>query len=115
MENMAAHTGMNKLLLIAALLLICIGVPIIYTASSHFAVAKGLPAEFYLQKHLVKVVGGLVLMFICARFVDYGHWSWLGRITFVIGVVLTIAALVKGGAVKGANRWILLEVLAGGR
>ncbi|SHK24683.1 putative peptidoglycan glycosyltransferase FtsW [Fibrobacter sp. UWH4] len=106
MENTAAHTGMNKLLLIAALLLICIGVPIIYTASSHFAVAKGLPAEFYLQKHLVKVVGGLVLMFICARFVDYGHWSWLGRITFVIGVVLTIAALVKGGAVKGANRWI---------
>ncbi len=106
MENTAAHTGMNKLLLVTALLLICIGVPIIYTASAHFAVSKGFPAEYYLQKHLIKVVGGLVLMFIFARLVDYGHWSWLGRVTFVVGVVLTIAALVAGHGVKGANRWI---------
>ena len=97
---------MNKLLLVTALLLICIGVPIIYTASAHFAVSKGFPAEYYLQKHLIKVVGGLVLMFIFARLVDYGHWSWLGRVTFVVGVVLTIAALVAGHGVKGANRWI---------
>ena len=76
MENTAAHIGMNKLLLIAALLLICIGVPIIYTASSHFAVAKGLPAEFYLQKHVVKVVAGLALMFGCGLDESHSRWAW---------------------------------------
>lgn len=97
---------MNKLLLIVALSLICIGVPVIYTASAHFAVSNGLPAEYYLQKHLMKVVAGLVLMFVFARFVDYGHWSWIGRIAFVVGAVLTVVALVAGHGVKGANRWI---------
>ena len=107
MENTVANTGMNKLLLVVVLLLICIGVPIVYTASAHFAVSHGLPAEYYLQKHLIKAVFGLILMLGLARFLDYGHWVWLGRITFFVGVVLTIAALVSGHGVKGANRWIL--------
>ena len=106
MENIIAHTGMNKLLLVVALLLICIGVPIIYTASAHFAVSQGFPAEHYLQKHLVKVVFGLILMLVFARYVDYGYWQWLGRIAFVVGAILTITALVAGHGVKGANRWI---------
>ena len=87
MENTVANTGMNKLLLVVVLLLICIGVPIVYTASAHFAVSHGLPAEYYLQKHLIKAVFGLVLMLGLARFLDYGHWVWLGRITFFVGVV----------------------------
>ena len=106
MENVVSHTGMNKLLLVTALLLICIGIPIIYTASAHFAVSQGFPAEHYLQKHLAKVVFGLILMFIFARYVDYGYWQWLGRIAFVGGAILTITALVAGHGVKGANRWI---------
>ncbi|WP_407456081.1 FtsW/RodA/SpoVE family cell cycle protein [Fibrobacter sp.] len=106
MENTVAHTGMNKLLLVTALLLICIGVPIIYTASAHFAVSHGFPAEYYLQKHLAKVVFGLILMLIIARYVDYGYWQWLGRVAFVVGAILTITALVAGHGVKGANRWI---------
>ena len=107
MENTVANTGMNKLLLVVVLLLICLGVPIVYTASAHFAVSHGLPAEYYLQKHLMKAVLGLVLMLGLARFLDYGHWIWLGRIAFLVGVILTIAALVSGHGVKGANRWIM--------
>ncbi|MBR4559456.1 MAG: cell division protein FtsW [Fibrobacter sp.] len=106
MENVVSHTGMNKLLLVTALLLICIGIPIIYTASAHFAVSQGFPAEHYLLKHLAKVVFGLILMLIFARYVDYGYWQWLGRIAFVGGAILTITALVAGHGVKGANRWI---------
>ena len=99
MENTVANTGMNKLLLVVVLLLICLGVPIVYTASAHFAVSHGLPAEYYLQKHLIKAVFGLILMLGLARFLDYGHWVWLGRITFFVGVVLTIAARVSGHGV----------------
>lgn len=106
MENSVQNGGMNKLLLIVTLLLICFGVAEVYTASAPLAVAKGLSPEFYMIKHLQKVALGLVFIFLFS-FVDYKHWRWLGRIAFGVGVVLTIAALVSGHGVKGANRWIL--------
>lgn len=107
MENTATNMGMNKLLLIVALLLICFGVAVVYTASAPFAVANGKPAEYYLLAHLPKAVFGLTLMLVIGRFIDYGHWRWLGRAAFIGGAILTLAALVSGHGVKGANRWIL--------
>ena len=107
MERTTTNTGMNKPLLLVALLLICFGVAVVYTASAPFATGHGRPAEFYMMAHLPKAIFGLVLMLGLARLVDYGHWLWLGRIAFGIGVILTIAALISGHGVKGANRWIL--------
>ncbi|WP_298770126.1 putative peptidoglycan glycosyltransferase FtsW [uncultured Fibrobacter sp.] len=107
MESSVTNMGMNKLLLIVVLLLICFGVAIVYTASAPFAVAHGRPAEFYMLAHLPKAAAGIILMLCIARFVDYGHWRWLGRAVFIGGAVLTLAALVSGHGVKGANRWIL--------
>lgn len=106
MENSVQNNGMNKILLVVTLLLICFGVAEVYTASAPFAVANGRPAEFYMMAHLKKVLLGLFFLFLFA-FVDYKNWRWLGRAAFGLGVVLTIAALVSGHGVKGANRWIL--------
>ena len=107
MEGSVTNTGMNKPLLLVALLLICFGVAVVYTASAPFALNKGLPAEHYMLAHLPKAVGGLLLMLFFARVLDYANWVWLGRVAFGVGVVLTIAALVTGTGVKGANRWIM--------
>ena len=107
MDATMTNMGMNKPLLLVALLLICFGVAVVYTASAPFALSHGRPAEFYLMAHLPKALLGLMLMFFFARVVDYSHWAWLGRIAFGVGVVLTVAALVSGHGVKGANRWIL--------
>ncbi len=97
---------MNKLLLIVVLLLVCFGVAVVYTASAPYAVAHGRSSEFYMISHALKAFGGVVLMLFIGRFVDYGHWKWAGRVVFILFAVLTIAALIKGGSVKGANRWI---------
>ncbi|MCF0221108.1 MAG: cell division protein FtsW [Fibrobacter sp.] len=106
MEGTAQNGGMNKVLLVVTLLLICFGVAEVYTASGPFAVAKGHTAEFYMIKHCEKVLLALFFMFLFS-FLDYRHWRWLGRVAFAGGVVLTIAALVSSNGVKGANRWIL--------
>ena len=107
MEGTAQNGGMNKVLLVVTLLLICFGVAEVYTASGPFAVAKGHTAEFYMIKHCEKVLLALFFMFLFS-FLDYRHWRWLGRVACVGGVVLTIAALVSSNGVKGANRWILV-------
>ncbi len=106
MENSVQNGGMNKILLVVTLLLICFGVAEVYTASAPLAIANGQTAEFYMIKHFQKVIPGLFFIFVFS-FVDYKHWRWLGRLAFGVGVVLTIAALVSGHGVKGASRWFL--------
>jgi len=101
------NAGMNKLLLVVVLVLVCFGVAVVYSASAPYAQGKGLAAEFYMMKHLPKAIGGLAAMLFIGRFVDYGHWKWLGRLAFIFFFILSAIALVKGGSVKGANRWIL--------
>lgn len=106
MSSLTQNNGMNKLLLVVALLLFCIGVAVVYTASAPYAMSKGMDAERYMMSHLPKAVGGIALMLGIARFVDYGHWKWLGRVVFIVFAILTLVALLKGTGVKGANRWI---------
>lgn len=106
MSNSAQNNGMNKILLVVVLILVSFGVAVVYSASAPYALANGRPAEHYMLSHLPKAIGGVVGMLVLGRFVDYGHWKWLGRVVFVLFFVLSVAALLKGGSVKGANRWI---------
>lgn len=95
--------GMNKLLLIVTLILMCFGTVVVYTATQ--STAGHATPEDYLLSHLGKVVGGIVVLGFCAK-LDYSVWKFLGRFVFIFGAVLTIAALFTGDEVKGANRWI---------
>ncbi len=96
---------MNKMLLVVAMLLLCLGVAVVYTASAAQAKAMGFGAEYYMMAHLKKAIPCFIIMLGISR-LDYGVWKVLGRVVFVAFFVLSVLALVKGGGVKGANRWI---------
>ena len=102
-------TGVNKLLLLSTMLLIVFGIFVVYTATSPRAILLGKSPEFYLIPHCTKVLVCLAAMFFGAR-VDYSIWKKGARVVFIVGSVLTFAAIVKGwvdgATVKGANRWI---------
>ena len=98
-------TGMNKLLLIVTIVLMCAGIAVIYSASAPVAASRNLPAEYYLKAHLHKFFAALVAIFFFYK-VDYALWKVAARFIFVIGAILTLAAIVSGGEVKGASRWI---------
>jgi len=106
MENTVAHIGMNKLLLVVVLVLICFGAAEVYTSTAQATAAHDKVAEYYLMKHLSKVLAGFVLIFFFARVFDYGNWLWFGRVVFAVGVILTIAAILFGPKINGAHRWI---------
>ena len=94
--NSLQTSGVNKLLLLSTLLLICFGIAVVYTASTPHALKMGLSPEFYLKAHIWKVLGALVIMFVVSK-VDYSIWMKGSRIVFIVGAVLTIAAIVAGG------------------
>ena len=97
--------GLNKILLLMAVLLMAFGIVVVYTASAPQALRYHLPAEHYLISHLGKVGIAAFFMFVCSK-LDYSVWKKGARIIFAVGIVLTIAALVSGTSVKGASRWI---------
>ncbi|WP_085491924.1 putative peptidoglycan glycosyltransferase FtsW [Fibrobacter sp. UWB13] len=98
-------TGMNKLLLFVALALMCFGIVVVYSTSTPVALAKNLPPEYFLMKHLYKVVASVIIMGVFYK-IDYALWKDMSRVVFGVGAVLTLAAIVSGGEVKGASRWI---------
>ena len=98
-------SGMNKLLLFVTLALMCFGVAVIYSASAPVASSKNLSTEFYLKSHFFKVLSSVVILGVFYR-IDYALWKVLARFIFGVGAVLTLAAIVSGGEVKGASRWI---------
>ena len=105
MSSTTQTTGMNKLLLFVTLALMCFGIAVIYSASAPLASSKNLPAEYFLTKHLYKVLASVVILGVFYR-IDYALWKVLARFIFGVGAVLTLAAIVSGGEVKGASRWI---------
>ena len=98
-------TGMNKLLLIVTLVLMCAGIAVIYSASVSVAAKTNLPPEYYLKSHVTKVIGSVVILALFSR-IDYALWKVSARLIFVVGAVLTLAAIVSGDKVNGASRWI---------
>lgn len=98
-------TGMNKLLLFVALMLMCFGIAVIYSASAPVAASKNLPPEYYLKAHLFKVVAAVIALGFFSK-IDYALWKVLARFVFGFGAILTLAAIVSGGSIKGASRWI---------
>lgn len=105
MNESTKASGVNKLLLLSTLVLISFGMVVVYTASTTHALKLGLAPEYYLKAHCTKVVIALAAMFIAAK-MDYVVWKKGARVIFIVGCILTLAAVVAGGDVKGASRWI---------
>jgi len=105
MSSTSQTIGMNKLLLFVTLALMCFGCVAVYSASAPVALSKNLPAEYYLKAHLVKVLAAVVIIGVFYK-IDYALWKVSARLVFGVGAILTLAAIVSGGAVKGASRWI---------
>jgi len=98
-------SGMNKLLFIVTLVLMCAGIAVIYSASVSVAARNNLPPEYYLKAHVTKVIASVVIIALFSR-IDYALWKVTARLIFGVGAILTLAATISGGEVNGASRWI---------
>ena len=98
-------SGMNKLLLFVTLALMCFGIAVVYSISAPVAVSKNMSPEYFLMKHLYKVVASVIIIGVFYK-IDYALWKDSSRVIFGVGALLTFAAIISGGEVKGASRWI---------
>lgn len=98
-----------RLVLIAStLILVCLGVVMIFSASSVEAISEMGDAAYYVKRQVGFVGVGLVLALVCAK-VDYHRLvGGLFVPVWAFTILLLLAVLFLGDETNGATRWVMI-------
>ncbi|MBI4982714.1 MAG: putative lipid II flippase FtsW [Candidatus Omnitrophica bacterium] len=96
-----------------AVVLICIGMIMIYSASSIYAWERYKDGFFFLKRHLSFVLIGAILTFV-AMCVDYRKLSRHAKTLLIVAFVLLVLVLIPGVGreVSGARRWFRFKFIS---
>ncbi len=93
-------------LLALVILLVCIGLVMVYSASHYVAMKKFHDdGAFYFKKHFIRVFIGFVFMIIGAL-VPYKFWFRISKLILLISIGLLILVPFVGVTISNATRWI---------
>ena len=99
------------LILIPILALMLFSISFVYSASAAKAAASFGDAEKFFFNHSVRVLIGIVTIFIFAK-IDYRVYSKFSIYLILAGIISLIGVLFFGTNVKGASRWLSLGPLS---
>ncbi len=97
--------SVDRVLLIAVLALIGIGIVLSLAASPAVATRKGLPTFFFVERHLVFALAGVLLM-LAVSLLDARGVLTLATVLLGAALLLMVAAVLYGPEVNGARRWV---------
>jgi len=105
--NLSDLSRESQRLLIAAAMLVCVGVVMIYSASSCYAYEQFKDSSFYLKRHLAHCVAGLALAGFFLKF-DYRILKKHSKTLLFISIFCLLLALLPGigHEAGGARRWV---------
>lgn len=100
-------------LFIVSTILICIGIVMIYSASSIYAWERYKDSFFFLKRHLSFLAIGAVLGFLVMR-VDYRKFRCFARPLVLLSLLLLLLVLIPGigREVSGARRWFRFKFIS---
>lgn len=107
---MKDHNHIDLTLLIAILILMLFSLAIVYSASATIAQARSGNSEQFLTSHAIKVMIGIIGLFIFMR-VNYQSLRKFTKIAIIGSVLLLFATFFLGGEAKGATRWIRFSMI----
>ena len=64
----------------------------------------------YLFKHFIKLVIGIIAMYIVHN-IKFKYFSKIGQLTYFLSIALLILVLLIGVSINGASRWITIAGL----
>lgn len=96
-----------------AVTLICIGIVMIYSASSIYAWERYGDSAFFLKRHISFLAIGVILAFL-AMSIDYRRLREYSKPLLLISLVLLVLVLIPGVGreVAGARRWFRLKFIS---
>lgn len=97
--------GIDKKMAFTVLLLLAYGSVMVFSASAPYAEANHADAAYYVKRQIFWAIIGLIGMGVCAALPSEIHKKYVCPVGFCIAVILLIAVLFMGGAIK---RWIII-------
>ncbi|MDD8018215.1 MAG: putative peptidoglycan glycosyltransferase FtsW [Bacteroidota bacterium] len=97
----------DRITLFVVLILMVMSTFVVYSASSTWAMQKMQSSSGLVNKHIIKILIGLVAMFFAIN-IDYKKYKPLTKWVLIFSLLLLVATRVMGGEVKGAARWLSL-------
>ncbi len=105
------HTRGDRKIWVIVILLSLFSILIVYSSTRSLAYKyQGGNTEFYIIKHIMLGLFGLVLMYV-AHLIDYRYYSRIAQIILFISIPLLLYTLIFGRDVNDASRWITLPVI----
>lgn len=95
----------DLLTLVTVLVLMVLSLGVVYSASATWAMEKFGESNRLLNLHAMKVLLGLVALFI-GMTIDYKKYKKLTKPAVILSILFLMVTLVLGGEVKGATRWL---------
>ena len=98
--------SMDFSMLITIIILLCLGLIMVSSASSYYALSTYENSNYLLTRQLFFALAGIVAMFAISRinYRVYLRWSYL---FYILALILLIAVLTPlGVSVNGATRWL---------
>lgn len=93
-------------LLISIIVLLCIGIIMVSSASSYSALANYDNSNYFFTKQLGFAIVGVILMLIISK-IDYRKYKKFSYLFFIFAIILMILVLTPiGVSVNGAKRWL---------
>ncbi|MGH7237893.1 MAG: FtsW/RodA/SpoVE family cell cycle protein, partial [Candidatus Saccharimonadales bacterium] len=89
------------------ILLSVISLLAVYSAVGTLAYKRGVGAWSILLKHLIMIIGGIVLMYISHK-IDYRYYRGISKLLMVLTLPLLVYTLFFGSHVNDASRWIAI-------
>ena len=102
-------SGYDRWLTFATLALLAFGTILVYAATRNWFAAQHLDPQYYLKRHVINIVIGLVMAY-GTTLIDYRLLRAYTPIVWALGVLGLIAVLTPGvgSTVNGAKAWIAL-------
>jgi len=100
-------------LFITTVILICIGIVMIYSASSIYAWEKYQDSFFFLKRHISFIALGILLTFLVMS-VDYRKFRRFAKPVLILSLLLLVLVLIPGigREISGARRWFRFKFIS---
>ena len=93
-------------LFVSIIILLCIGIIMVSSASSYSALANFDDSNYFLTKQLGFAIVGVIFMLVISK-IDYRKYKKVSYLFFGIAIILMILVLTPlGVSVNGAKRWL---------
>lgn len=102
-----SRSSFDRVILVDALILICVGIIAISSASIMESMMKYGDSMFQMKKHLISVVMSVVLALI-ALTVQTDFYKKAAPYLFILAIVMMIMTCIFGREINGAKRWLSL-------